>query len=423
MRQSFKKPPKRSTISLALLIILLMPTVPFYAGLASSLALGTSIAAAILIATWGIGGSVRLAKSRPTVLTSGALVTLIVSGIAMHATLASLAQPFDAVRAVASVIPLTLVLLSGCAFGRALATARSADIDRAVYQCFGLLCIVVLLATIGAMQPTTGPYFQPVFPFTEPSHFSLTFIPVLMFCCVTSKGYRCMLFLLLGVAAALLLQSLTLIVGCFLVAYTCFRGTVFLFLVIALGLAATQLDLSYYVARLDFAGEQNLSNLVYLQGWQLVGESLARSNGWGLGFQQLGLVGTNVPASDLIYTLVGNYLNVLDGGFTFAKLSSEFGVLGLILTVLYLGIAWRAIRTLREVALGKVRLVSSMVLSHSVFAGYLIEYFVRGSGYFTGTAILLVASLWLLSTRSHAQLVLPPPGGQKHASRSFLQFC
>jgi len=158
---------------------------------------------------------------------------------------------------------------------------------------------------------------------------------------------------------------------------------------------ASQLDLSYYLSRLDFSGEaQNLSTVVYIQGWQLIPESLARSGGWGLGFQQLGRHGTDVPASDIIFALVGGYGNVLDGGFTFAKIISEFGVFGLLLIGLYLVIVWRSIRHLRYAAKG-IENRACNTFAQCVIVSYLIELFIRGAGYFTGTAILLVASLWL----------------------------
>ena len=228
---------------------------------------------------------------------------------------------------------------------------------------------------------------------------ALTFIPLLMYCCTSSTGRNRWAALLLGAMVAGVLQNLTLVVGWLLVFLICVRGFALPALAAVLALVISQLDLSYYLNRLDFSGEvQNLSNAVYLQGWQLIDESLTNSGNWGLGFQQLGVQGSETPATQLIYTLTGgNYSNLLDGGFTFAKLVSEFGWVGGILTALYLFRAWKAISALRSSAHGSNATNSALMFANSVIASYLIELFIRGTGYFTGTAILLTGSLWLIT--------------------------
>jgi hypothetical protein len=147
---------------------------------------------------------------------------------------------------------------------------------------------------------------------------------------------------------------------------------------------------------LNFSSEtQHLSSVVYVQGWQLITESVVRSGGWGLGFQQLGVQGTDVWAAVIIYELTGGYSNVLDGGFKFAKLVSELGIIGLLLTVLYLFVARRVIRELRATARNPRCSGAALTLSRCVITSYSLELFVPGSGYFPETTILLVASFWL----------------------------
>ena len=414
------RPAMRAPLGAMLLLVVLLPSLIFYAGLSTSLALGTSIAALMLV---GVAMLSPAARGR-LAITPEALAALVVAAITAHLVVACVFQPIDLARASASLIPLALVILGGCALGRLLAAARDADIGRAVRLCFAVLCVVSALPTLGfsPVAPNVDTvYVKPVFPFTEPSHFALVFVPMLMYCCIASSGRRRLLVLLLGALVAALLQNLTLVAGCLLVAWVCLRRLALPVLAAVLGLVATQLDLSYYAERLDFTGDvQNLSNLVYVQGWQLVRESLERSSGWGLGFQQLGLQGSDTQAANIIFALVGNYANVLDGGFTFAKLASEFGVFGLMLAALYLATAWRAIRDLRSTARGAKRFIAPVVFAQCMLASYLIEMFVRGAGYFTGTGILLIASFWLLSwahQASPAAVVAPRSTGIRRVRR------
>jgi hypothetical protein len=393
------RPRSRAVIGLVLLTILLLPPLFFYLAVASSLALGASIAALIVIAALGDPAAIQRFFSRFTLGRPTVLAVMIVAGITAHAAIASLFLRTDLMRAGASIVPLVLLLFSGYALGRTLAASRHADVDGAVRLCFWVFCVIALLALTGFAPGNSAAYYKPVFPFTEPSYFALAFTPLLMYCSLTATGARGrILILLTGVCAALLLQNLTLLLGCLLITYISFRRSVVVILLIGAALVASQLDLSYYIERLDLSGEtQNLSSLVYLQGWQLVAESLTRSNGWGLGFQQLGVYGTDAPIANLIYDLTSGYSNLLDGGFTFAKLLSEFGTLGLLLTLLYLLLAWRAVRALRQTARAPRRAGAALTLSRCVIVSYLLELFVRGSGYFAGTTILLVASLSLVS--------------------------
>jgi hypothetical protein len=282
-------------------------------------------------------------------------------------------------------------------------SAAPRTLDRIVTRCFALMVLVALLAALGVTVPLPdgqANYAKPLFPFTEPSHFALLFTPLLLYMCVVASGLRRLGLLLLGALVALILQNLTLIVGLVVVTSVCLSRRMLPLLLIA-GLAILQMDLSYYADRLDFSGDvQNLSNLVYVQGWQLMDESLSQSNGWGLGFQQLGVQGSNTPASQIINTLLGgDYANILDGGFTMSKVISEFGIFGLGLIGIYLVAAWSAWRSLRLALQRPGALHGLDVFACSVIVGYIVELLVRGTGYFTGTTILLCAALWLRHSR------------------------
>jgi hypothetical protein len=396
------RPASCATITVLVLIILLLPPMLFYFSQASSMALGASIAALFVIAFLMSPVFLR-DRIRSSALVRPTIVTLAVAlGLTAHALVAALMVPIDVVRAVGSLLPLALISFSGYALGRTFAESSSANFHGAIHRCFAVFCLLGVLAIIGLEPTSSEPYFKPVFPFAEPSYFALAFTPLLMYCCITTTGSRRVLVLLASLSLAFLLQSLTLVLACLLTTFLCFRRAVIVALMLALVAAVIQylqLDLSYYTERLDITSESgNLSSLVYLQGWQLIFESLARSSGWGLGFQQLGVQGTQVPAADLIFDLTSDYSNLRDGGFTLAKLVSEFGAIGVLLTALFLLLAWRTARALRRTTRAPRETAAALTFSRCVIATYLLEFFIRGSGYFHGLAILFVGALWMRPT-------------------------
>ena len=370
---------------------LLLPSVPLYMDIASSLAMGTAILALLLIAlAWSTGRS----QNRGVSARSIALLTvLILLGIQLHLAVAASMMPVDVGRAVASMVLLVIVLMGGHAMFTLIRKDGEHQVDRAVSQAFNVLCLVALAAVLGIAPPTGHSMTKPVFPFTEPSHFAIGFVPILMYRCVTTSTLRRLLWLASGLVIALVLENLTLVAGCLLVAFVSLRLQLVLLLIAFATLLALQIDLTYYSDRLDLSPEtQNLSSLAFLQGWQLIVESWGKTDGWGLGFQQLGLQGTNVNAAELIEAIAGMPLNVHDGSFTASKLVSEFGIFGVVLLLVYLFLAVRSVIFLRRASSGGVA-----VLAHCILVAYGLELGLRGSGYFTGGVLLVMSALWLLA--------------------------
>jgi hypothetical protein len=272
---------------------------------------------------------------------------------------------------------------------------KDADFTRAIKRSFFLLVMIALFGAVGWLQPhTSGQYGKPVFPFTEPSHLALILTPFLIFCCAKATQRVRLLYLAVAFLCTVALENLTMAVACFLVVilFLKLRHTLILALLLAPLLAS--IELNYYVERLVFDVEsKNLSTLVYLQGWQMLIESLEQTHGFGLGFQQLGVFGTKVMASEQIEMLMGHSFNLLDGGFNLAKLLSEFGIFGCFFMALYLYYLIRSIHLLRRVAYYGERRPVTLVFSASCMLGYLVELLMRGTGYFTSTGILLVSAL------------------------------
>lgn len=362
--------------------------------------MGTTILSLLLIAlAWSTGRSQNCGVSARSI---AVLTLLILLGIQLHLVVAASMIPVDLGRAVASMVLLVIVLMGGHAMFTLIRKEGEHQVDRAVSQAFNVLCLVALAAVLGIAPPTGHSMTKPVFPFTEPSHFAIGFVPILMYRCVTASTLRRLLSLAGGFVIALVLENLTLVAGCLLVAFVSLRLPLVLLLIAFATLLASQVDLTYYWDRLDLTTEtQNLSSLAFLQGWQLISESWGNTDGWGLGFQQLGLQGTSVNAAELIEVIAGMPLNVYDGSFTASKLVSEFGIFGVVLLLVYLFLAVKSVIFLRRARSGGVA-----VLAHCILVAYGLELGLRGSGYFTGSVLLVMAAVWLLAAGRRTGLVV-----------------
>lgn len=378
----------------ALLIVAIsLPTFLFYFSIGTSLASGSAVVALIVMAV-GLSTPNRL---QPLLRRSVSMISLIAFVISVHLAIAGLLHTIDVAHAVGSILPLAVIILGGTVLAGAAVTMSDKQLDQGVRAVIWLMCLFAFVKVVGLRVPASREFSNPVFPFTEPSHFALQFLPFYMYMCVSLTATRRLAMLALGLILALVLESLTLAIGWLLIVLVCSRGWL-----IPAGIALlstvvlTQIDLTYFLDRLNFSSESNnISTLVYLQGWELMWEGLSTTHGWGLGFQQLGLQGTNSAISRIIYVLLGSDSNILDGGFVFAKLVSEFGVIGIGLGSTMMFVSLQALLQLRKTARKLVAGERVWLLMNAVLASYLVELLVRGIGYFSASVMLVVAALWL----------------------------
>jgi hypothetical protein len=349
------------------------------------------------------------AKGPPPNWANESLLPLLAcGGIAAHLVLASATQPMAWGRALASLAFLFFLLLGSSSFATLLARIPEARFHRAMRRLGWFMLVVALLGLVGFAPPTlTGePWSRPYFPFTEPAGFALPVAPVLMYLCVMAKGSQRTWMLVVAVLGMALITTLTLAVAVALIAAVSLRKWQLIVFALLMGAALTQVDLSYYTERLDFLSEDNdnLSNLVYVQGWQLLFEGLQRSHWLGQGFQQLGMHGTDVDAAAIINAMMqGEDLNLLDGGFLLPKIGAEFGIFGLVAVALVTWRSFRSLLVLRRVAAGKLRLPAVVVFAHVILVALLLRLYVRSGGYFNGEMILTLAALWILARQRRSR--------------------
>lgn len=379
--------------------------------------------AALLITALGVLGLVNR-PSRQQLFVILLVVGVAVYVLALHFLVAGILVSVDFGRGISSLLLFVLMILSGAYMSFSLFEIDDRALKRAVSIITVFLLIAGLAGILGLQPPSRSESVKLVFPFTEPSHYALTITPILLCFCALNNEYYRIAGLTSTLIIAYMLESLSLAVGVAFVSaivlpirWVTVAGAVLI-------ASAGALDVAYFTDRLDLSSRStNLSVLVYLQGWALVVESLERTNGWGIGFQQLGFGPIANHTSNLVARIAGSDANVRDGGFTLAKVLAELGVLGIALALAYIGLVLRCAFALRRFATGGSRpgMSAGAVLALSLVCGYAIEVFVRGVGWFSGTAMLFAAALFFLS-RHHSRSAFRERSSQSSASATLRKF-
>lgn len=390
----------RASVILLIALISLVSLVPaglFYLLPVTSQATGTLFVSVTVIMLGLVGVINRQSRVR-------AFDGLVVAGmsamfILAHLSIAAFEVPADLGRTVMSLCLVGLALVAAAQLAGQWVDASSSLTPAIKIVSF----IFLFFALLGALriQPSGASLAlsseKSVFPFPEPSHYAIAFAPLLTYACATSTPTRRLFWIGAGFLTAIGLQNLTLVLATLVAAAL----TMPIWQIVA-GLAASVpalavTNLTYFTDRLDFSlRSSTYSSLIYRQGWELAGDAIQRTNGWGIGFQQLGIVPFTSPSADLLHLYLGEDSNLLDGGFGAAKLLSEFGIFGLILLALYVFTALRFALRLRRIVIA--RLAPALPLDtfcYALICSSSIEVFVRGVGYFSGSFLLLASALFI----------------------------
>ena len=242
-----------------------------------------------------------------------------------------------------------------------------------------------------------------IFPFSEASHYALFLGPfsIVLYILSTSKILKLTVILVL-ILVGILFPNTTILMYAFLIFMLYIKLSLKnIFFIILGGIIFFNIILTnkYFSERIFFWNEQsskNLSSLVYLQGVQDAYYSLKSTNGFGIGFQQLG---TQKPseAGIILQQLMDNEngLNRQDGGFTSAKIIAEMGYLGFLLLFIYFILLKKSFIYILNYLDNKERNIK-LVIAYGFIYAYLIELFVRGAGYFTqGSFIFFISCAYL----------------------------
>lgn len=232
---------------------------------------------------------------------------------------------------------------------------------------------------------------KPIIPYNEPSHYALFFMPFLYYKTFTANTQKKIIYIIIGGFIALFLKNFTLLVGVALCIILNFRKKSIIILVVTGLLMFFYLDLTYFSDRLKLTTDSdNLSVLVFVQGWQLAYNSLKETYGLGIGIQQLGFVKVETEAGDTIIRLLGRNVNDTDAGLTFGKIVSEFGLLGVFLIIIYLKYFYKIyikISTIKN---------KNILFACSIYFAFSLDIFIRGIGYFNTPFLLFFTAIFIL---------------------------
>lgn len=298
---------------------------------------------------------------------------------------------FDFIRFSISLCLLIIELLAVFMLAFRLGKVNNEELDKLLKTIAkSLLAFSFIILLYWLISP---PLAKPMIFFTEPSHYSVVASPFFMYYIIRNRGKKAFVFSCLILLSAILLENMTLLVSVVISIFILNKK----YFIAFLGLAVISLPLigpafSTYISLrasglLDPENNNNLSSLVYMQGWEYVISSVKNFKGIGLGFQQLGQIKL-VSNSQELLEIMGYPLNQNDGSFLFSKLFVEFGWLSIPFVFIYLKLLYPLYNRL---SLMRFNNNWSLFISTTMI-GFLIPLFVRNSSYFNpGIFIFLVS--------------------------------
>lgn len=235
--------------------------------------------------------------------------------------------------------------------------------------------------------------------FPEISHFSLVFLPLLLFKVVTSKKHSYIYTIIFGsLILSLYAKSFTLMVGSLMIMflYSSKKTLIFLTFSILLFLFLFEFELIdrnmfiYFTQRIPFLDTKNISALVFLSGWERAYLNLSNNSIFGIGFNQLGYEQQIGFFQKKLVSFGLGSLNLKDGGSVAPKLISELGLLGIISLIFYIFYFIKITLKLKKL---KFKYSNLEIFYNSIFVMSFINLFARGSGYFSPIMFIFLCSI------------------------------
>lgn len=272
------------------------------------------------------------------------------------------------------------------------------EFDRIVSKLFKLLIALGVLSSLFILSSSSTS--KEMLFFTEPSHYAL--IVTIFYCYKISQKKLNLLYGIPLLFTALIVQNLTLIIGIVVAIAINYMRVKSMFIIMICVSSSCMLiagilpidKLSYYSQRLDISQEsKNTSTLTLLSGYEQAYLALRDSYGLGYGLQNMGYANERGEFVSIIGRLRGGNTdsNLYDGVLFISKLIVEFGILGGIffLYTLFLGV-------MRFKCNDKKIKFFSIVLIMSI-----IYFLLRGSGYFTPSAVMIFISIIYLVNKKN----------------------
>ena len=324
-------------------------------------------------------------------------ICILLLCIIIHSFLALfITHTFNFIRAMGSMLILIVMTIASYLFVLIFQKTSGSSFRIALSAIFIIILFLSFLSIIGFKPLSYNDLFtKPIFPFVEPSHFALFTGPFYFWAICVQKNQKHKILIVLSFSLILMfISNLTIFCLILIGLYLSLRLKSFLIIVsvlLVLSIFFITFDISYYTERLDLEND-NLSTLVWIQGWEEAALNLKSTYGLGVGIQQLGLKEPSGDASNSIYVIFGDYLNRYDGGTMGAKLISEFGVIGL----------WVILKTLAKVNKSLKFLVKGVlqhqtspqvVFYHCCIIVIIIDMFIRSVGYMAPSFFMFIVGI------------------------------
>ncbi|AIR68684.1 hypothetical protein OI70_01855 [Dickeya fangzhongdai] len=390
-----------------MLCIFLIPQFVFVFLQQSSLAPGMMVAiTAIYI--YGLRCMKQLAFS------SGKILLFSIAVFILLAQSGYIAAFYNNYKPLFTLPALIIIFLGATLFSNRLLTvppATLASVFRAVTYTLLLLGWISVIHRIDIGSYAAKP--KAVFPFSEESHYALT---VGIFVCASGilmKNRERVVLLANLLLQALIFPSLTLLVFCMMAIFIFWMArritlmlTIIVVLVAAVYFMLTYFSdlpaIAYFGSRLTISDDtDNLTTLVFLQGLDDAKNALLESHGLGLGLQMAGTNGVG-QYGYVIQSLAGSDFNRNDGGFLASKIVSEFGAVGLLISIGYMLILKKAVNTINRIRDNTDMESTLLKIAMAVVIAYAVEFFLRGYGYFS-PGLFLFVTMMMVSSKLHRQ--------------------
>ena len=293
---------------------------------------------------------------------------------------------------------LLMIYLIACTFFVALSQKIS---DDKLYKYITIIFYIVAIDGVAFLiykifNPRSTEPLLTFFP--EVSHFSLIFLPLLLFKLLSCKNNLYAYSLIIGSLIIVMnIQNLTMLVGLFFVMliYSIRKSLIIFFIPIVIFVLLIGIDIEnlvYYTDRLQLNDTENISALVFLSGWERALLNISENSLFGIGFNQLGYDGKIGDYQNKIASLGLSDLNIKDGGSLAPKLVAEFGFFGIILLAIYLVFFFKLLYK-HKIKRFTYNFNYLDTFYYSIFMMSSVCIFLRNSGYFSPIIFLLLCSI------------------------------
>jgi hypothetical protein len=313
----------------------------------------------------------------------------------------------DLPRQIFSLVAIVFIFVSTNRFFDEIASCSAETLKSVISTVFYTLIVAALLGKHSLISIGHFDTYKSAFPFSEPSHLALTLGPFACAYMFYVRRTRRFLVPLAVCSLALWYPNLTMLAVALLL------FVVFLpFWVLVAGAAAIAFGAAYigeeglqHLPQYDYVAGRighsdttdNLTYLVYIEGFQQAAIALEDTNGLGIGFQRLGKERAG-EAADHIERHFGVPVSRQDGSNLGFKLVGEFGYLGVFLCCSMFLISGFALFRLRQVHFSCAPAELNFdILLHSCIYMFLIEVAFRGLSYFNPMLFLYIYGIGTLS--------------------------